>query len=112
MVGYFRLRCGLVFVFFTENVRIQIVFNLAAGGLICLDYFVFASQPKLSLLDPHDNVKPRFRFSSLMVLGFGLLPAGCVTFSHIRISAALMALGLCLLALDRYTNTSHIPASK
>jgi hypothetical protein len=103
---------GLVFVFFTENVRIQILFNFAASSLVCLDSFMFRAQPKLSLLDAHDDVKPRFHLSPLMLLGFGFLVAGCITVSHTRISAVLMALGICFLALDRYAKTNSIAASK
>ena len=42
LVVYFA---GLVFVLVTKNVRMQQLFNIAAGGLICFDSFVLSPPP-------------------------------------------------------------------
>jgi hypothetical protein len=99
---------GLVFVFVTKNVRMQLLFNIAASLLICFDTFVLAARPTLSLLGAGSDVKPRFRPSAKVWVGFALLLAGIICFSHIRMSAFLMMLGLCSLVLDRYRKTSPV----
>lgn len=70
LVVYFA---GLVFVLVTKNVRMQQLFNIAAGGLICFDSFVLSPPPTLSLLSTRDDVKPKFRPGPLMWVGFGFL---------------------------------------
>jgi hypothetical protein len=90
----------------------QLLFNIAASGLICFDTFVLVPQPKLSLLGDRDDVKPKFRLTPLMCVGFALLFAGCIYLSHVRIAAVLTMSALCLLLLDRYRKTNSFSASK
>jgi hypothetical protein len=99
---------GLMFVFVTKNVRMQLSFNIAASLLICFDIFVLAPRPTLSLLGAGVSVKPRFRPGAKVWTGFALLLGGMMCLSHIRMSAFLTMLGLCLLVLDRYRKTSPV----
>jgi len=103
LVVYFA---GLVFVLVTKNVRMQQLFNIAAGGLICFDSFVLSPPPTLSLLSTRDDVKPKFRPGPLVWVGFGFLLVALLFFSHIRTSALLTMSALFLLVLDRYTKSN------
>jgi hypothetical protein len=91
-----------------KNVRMQLLFNIAASLLICFDIFVLAPRPTLSLLGAGVSVKPRFRPGAKVWTGFALLLGGVICLSHIRMSAFLTMLGLCLLVLDRYRKTSPV----
>jgi hypothetical protein len=103
---------GLVFVLFTKNVRVQLLFNLAAMLLLCFDYYVLTPRPTLSLSGIHDTDRPKFRLSPLMIVCFALIIASCVYISHIRVSAVLMMSGLFLSVLDRHTKVGSISAGK
>jgi hypothetical protein len=103
---------GLVLLFITQNVRMSLLFNIFASGLICFDSFVLTPQPRLSVLGSREDMKPKFRPSRLAWVGFALLLAGLISSFHIRLSALLMMSGLCSLVLDRYIKTSSISESK
>jgi len=102
------LFAGLVFVFVTKNVRFQLLFNIAASGLICFDNFVLSPRSKLSLLNASNDVKPKFRPSPLMYVGFILLFVSLLFMSYIRTSALLMMSALLVLVLDQYTRTNSV----
>jgi hypothetical protein len=103
---------GLILVFVTKNVKIQPLFNLVAGFLICFDSFVIAPRPTLSLFSASDDAKPRFRLSPLMSIGFVLLFVSVIYFSHIRTSALLAMLGLLLLVFDRNMNANSVTTNR
>ena len=105
-VTSFILFAGLLFVFVTENWRTFFLLNVA-GNLANLFYlYVVKAAPPLTLLGPHDRPQTKFRFSPLWCVGFGIMLAGLVTYSHIRMSALLLMSGLCMLAFNRYKNTT------
>jgi drug/metabolite transporter (DMT)-like permease len=99
------LFAGLLIVFFTENPRWWILFNGMALLMICFDSFVLTASPKLSLLHPADDPKPKFRPSPLLWIAFALLLIGgiCGIYgAHLRLSALLNMSGLCLAAFIQY----------
>jgi uncharacterized membrane protein YfcA len=103
------LFAGLLLVFFTDNLRWSTFFNFVASLLICFDLYVLASPPKLSLLHPADDPKPKFRLSPLQWAVFALVLIGCsygIYGSHIRLSALLMMSALSLAAFDQYRRTN------
>jgi hypothetical protein len=106
-LALFSFFAGLVFVFFTKNTRFQLLFNIAACGLICFDSFVLAPRPKLSLLDGSD-VKQKFRPSLLMWVAFLPLAVSLFYMPHIRASALLMMSAFFLLGLDQYMRSNSI----
>ena len=107
-LALFIFFAGLVFVFVTRNSRFQLLFNIAACGLICFDSFVLAPRPKLSLLNASNDVKPKFRPSPLMWVAFLPLVVSLLYMPHIRASALLMMSGFFLLGLDQYMRSNSV----
>ena len=109
------LFAGWLIVLFAENLRWLTLFNLVASLLICFDLYVLATPPKLSLLHPADDPKPKFRLSPLQWAVFALILIGCsygIYGSHIRLSALLMMSALSLAAFDQYRRTVRQTASR
>jgi hypothetical protein len=100
---------GWLIVSFAENLRWLILFNLVTSLLICFDLYVLTPQPKLSLLHPADDPKPKFRLSPLQWAVLALVLMGCsygIYGSHLRLSALLMMSALSLAAFDQYRRTN------
>jgi hypothetical protein len=100
-----------VLVFFAENTRWWALFGLVSSLLLCFDLYVLTPQPKLSLLHPSDDAKPKFRPTLLTWSVFALLFIGCAFSDHVRLSALLMMMSaLCLAVYDQYriTNSDRV----
>jgi hypothetical protein len=103
-VGAAIMLAGLVFLFYTENVRVWMRFTWAGAFVIGIDYYIkklTAHQPTLSLLEVSKKPKMKVRYSPLLWIGFGLMLVACIFVSHIRIFASLMILGFCVLLYNR-----------
>jgi hypothetical protein len=105
-LALFVFFAGLVLVFVTKNVRLQLLFNIAASGLICFDSFVLAPRPKLSLLNASNDAKTKFRPSLLTWVAFVPLVASLLYMSHIRLSALLMMSAFFLLGVDQFMGSN------
>jgi hypothetical protein len=100
------LFAGSVFVFFTENPRWWTLFNLVASLLICFDSYILTRPPKLSLLKPGDETKPKFQWPSRLAwAAFALLLIAWFCLPHVRLAALTMMSGLSLAAFDQYRRT-------
>lgn len=105
---------GLLYVFFTGNDRSLTLFNGMAIILVCLDSYVLTPRPKLSLLHPADDAKPKFRLSPTLWAAFALLVIGGIYGyrSHIRLSALLMMSGLCLAIMDQNRRPGSVSSNR
>jgi|SRR5580658_2618977 drug/metabolite transporter (DMT)-like permease len=111
-VAVFIYFAGLLFIFATGNSpKILTLFNLVAGVLACLDCYVVAPRPVMSLLNPGSDVRTKFRPGPLMWAGFAVGLVSLIWISHVRISALLMMSVFCLLVLDRFMRTRPRPIS-
>ncbi|MGA7855161.1 MAG: hypothetical protein WCA15_17705 [Candidatus Acidiferrales bacterium] len=96
---------GLIFVFVTKNMKLWAYFNISAGSLGVVDYFVQRqTSPQLaaSILRDATTPKAKVKFGALSWVGFALLLISSGFISHVRIFASLMMAAACLLIFDRY----------
>jgi hypothetical protein len=73
--------------------------------------YVLTPQPKLSLLHPADETKPKFRPIMVTWSVFALLLTGCGFSDYIRLSALMLMSAVCLAAFDQYRRTTKQTAS-
>jgi hypothetical protein len=96
---------GLIFVFVTRNMKLWDYFNISAGSLAMVDYFVQRqTSPQLapSILCDASIPKAKVKFGALSWAGFALLLISSGFISEVRILASLMMAAACLLIFDRY----------
>ncbi len=96
---------GLIFVFVTKNMKLWDVFNISAGSLVVVDYFVQRqTSPRLvpSILFKAASSKTKVKFGARVWVGFALLLISGGFISHVRIFASLLMVAFSLLIFDRY----------
>jgi hypothetical protein len=108
-VGAGIFLAGLVAVFLTRNTRASFLFFMVAVAVINIDYYVkkqTAARPTVSLFDAPHNPRTKVRYGVLFWIGLGLMLSAVIFTSHVRIYAALMVAGFCVLLFNRY-NSAH-----
>ncbi len=99
---------GLAYLFVTQNLKIWSVFNLAAGLLISLDYYLRKATSPLqmpSLTAPPGVPRRKVQYHPLMWTGFGLMLISVIFVSRPHVFAVLAFSSLCVLLLNRYRSS-------
>jgi uncharacterized membrane protein YiaA len=107
LVGASIFLVGWVAVFLTGNPRASFFSSLVAVVVINIDYYVkkqTAPQTRVSLFDVPRNPRAKSRYGLLFLAGLGLMLAALIFTPHVRIYAALMIAGFCVLLFNRYNS--------